>query len=83
MLGRKDNLPGIHGNEDGKNELTKTIDIQHSIYKIRGKQVMIDRDLATLYGVETRVLNQAVKRNIERFPQDFCFRLTDNEYANW
>ena len=46
---------------------------------IRGKQIMIDRDLAELYGVETRVLNQAVKRNMERFPERFRFQLTKEE----
>ena len=50
--------------------------IEARIYIIRGKKVMIDRDLATLYEVETKVLNQAVKRNIKRFPEDFMFRLT-------
>jgi len=44
---------------------------------------MIDRDLADMYGVETRVLNQAVKRNVERFPDDFMFQLTDDEFYNW
>ena len=44
---------------------------------------MIERDLAVLYGAETRVLNQAVKRNLERFPDDFMFRLTDIELKNW
>lgn len=53
--------------------------INESIYEIRGKQVMIDRDLAQLYGVETKQLNRAVKRNIERFPDDFMFQLTLNE----
>ena len=55
--------------------------IHAKIYEIRGQKVMIDRDLAEVYGVETRVLNQAVKRNIERFPTDFMFQLTDIEYA--
>jgi len=50
--------------------------IHNQIFTIRGKQVMIDRDLALLYGVETRVVNQAVKRNLERFPVDFMFELT-------
>ena len=49
--------------------------IQSKIYEIRGQKVMLDRDLAELYQVETRVLNQAVKRNIDRFPEDFMFRL--------
>lgn len=53
--------------------------IERFILTIRGKQVMLDRDLARLYGVETRVLNQAVQRNIERFPEDFMFRLTKEE----
>ena len=48
-------------------------EIQSKIYEIRGQRVMLDFDLATMYGVETRVLNQAVKRNIKRFPEDFMF----------
>jgi hypothetical protein len=54
--------------------------IQNRIYQIRGERVMIDKDLAFLYEVETRVLNQAVKRNSKRFPGDFMFQLTENEY---
>ena len=54
--------------------------IQSKIYEIRGHRVMLDRDLAELYQVETRVLNQAVKRNIERFPEDFMFQLTEDEW---
>lgn len=54
--------------------------IQNRIYEIRGERVMLDRDLAFLYEVETRVLNQSVKRNIKRFPEDFMFRLTNDEY---
>lgn len=57
--------------------------IQSKIYEIRGQKVMLDRDLAEMYGVETRVLNQAVKRNIERFPSDFMFQLTDEEMKIW
>ena len=53
--------------------------IESLILSIRGKQVILDRDLARLYGVETKVLNQAVKRNIERFPEDFMFQLTKEE----
>ena len=53
------------------------------IYFIRGQKVMIDRDLAELYGVETRVLNQAVRRNIKRFPEDFMFQLSQEEFTNW
>lgn len=54
--------------------------IQNIIYDIRGVKVMLDYDLASIYGVETRTLNQAVKRNMERFPQDFMFRLTEEEW---
>ena len=50
------------------------------IYFIKGKKVMLDRDLAELYGVETRVLNQAVKRHPRRFPDDFMFQLSSNEW---
>lgn len=53
--------------------------IESRIFLIRGKKVMLDRDLAELYGVETRTLNQAVKRNRERFPQDFTFQLNTRE----
>jgi outer membrane murein-binding lipoprotein Lpp len=55
--------------------------IKHRIYEVRGMQVMLDRDLAELYNVETRALNQAVKRNIDRFPDDFLFRLNKNEWT--
>ena len=55
--------------------------IKHSIYEVRGMQVMLDRDLAELYNVETKVLNQAVKRNIERFPEDFMFRMDNSEWV--
>ncbi|GHV16301.1 DNA-binding protein [Bacteroidia bacterium] len=54
--------------------------IQNKIYEIRGMKVMLDFDLASMYQVETRVLNQSVKRNIERFPDDFMFELTKSEY---
>ena len=53
--------------------------IQHKIHEIRGQRVMIDNDLSDLYGVSTKVLNQAVKRNIVRFPIDFMFQLTKEE----
>jgi len=56
--------------------------IQNRIYEIRGERVMLDMDLAALYGVETRVLNQAVKRNIKRFPSDFMFQLSAIEWKN-
>ena len=61
---------------------TAAIDvIKHRIYEVRGMQIMLDRDLAELYGVETKVLNQAVKRNIERFPEDFMFKLNKSEWV--
>ena len=56
--------------------------IQSKIYGIRGQKVMLDFDLAEMYEVETRVLNQAVKRNIERFPEDFMFQLAKDEWQN-
>ena len=56
--------------------------IQNKIYEIRGQRVMLDFDLAEMYQVETRVLNQSVKRNIKRFPSDFMFQLTNLEFEN-
>ena len=56
--------------------------IQSKIYEVNGIKVMLDFDLAELYEVETRVLNQAIKRNIESFPEDFMFRLTKEEWEN-
>ncbi|MGH9929308.1 MAG: ORF6N domain-containing protein [Pyrinomonadaceae bacterium] len=56
---------------------------QDAIQIIRGERVMVDRDLAALYGVTTSVLNQAVKRHIERFPEDFMFQLTTEEAKHW
>ena len=57
--------------------------VMEKIYYIRGEKVMLDRDLAGLYSVETRTLNQAVKRNENRFPEDFMFRLTKQEMEYW
>ena len=57
--------------------------IAGKIYLIRGTKIMLDRDLATLYGVETKVLKQSVRRNIKRFPPDFMFELTKEELKNW
>jgi hypothetical protein len=59
--------------------IINTEEIHSKIYIIRGKQVMLDRDLAILYNVQTKVLNQAVKRNKERFPESFSFHLTLSE----
>ncbi|MDP3292370.1 MAG: ORF6N domain-containing protein [Sulfuricurvum sp.] len=66
------------------NEVTASIDdsIKNKIYTIRGLQVMLDRDLAELYDVETKVFNQAIKRNSDRFPQNFMFQLTEEEHQN-
>ena len=63
-------------------ELTTAEDIQNLIYTVRGKQVMLDSDVANLYHYETKKINQAVKRNIERFPEGFCFQLTESELEN-
>ena len=57
--------------------------IARSILVVRGHKVLLDSQLALLYGVETKVLNQAVKRNQERFPEDFMFQLSDEEFENW
>ncbi|GEP94474.1 ORF6N domain-containing protein [Chitinophaga cymbidii] len=57
--------------------------IMSKIYIIRGEKVMLDRDLAQLYGVETKQLKRQVKRNIERFPKDFMFELSDQELRDW
>ena len=54
--------------------------ILNRIYMIRGQKVMLDRNLAEMYGVETKVLKQAVKRNMERFPNDFMFEMTESEF---
>ncbi|MEI9955745.1 MAG: ORF6N domain-containing protein [Ferruginibacter sp.] len=56
--------------------------IDNKIFEIRGQKVMLDFDLAALYEVETRILNQAIKRNIDKFPEDFMFRLTVNEWSH-
>lgn len=57
--------------------------IINKIYLVRGHKVMLDRDLAEMYGVETRVLNQAIKRNEKRFPADFMFQMTSEELSDW
>lgn len=64
-------------------EIQKIKNIQNNIFTIRGLQVMIDRDLAEIYGVETRRLNEQVKRNIDRFPEEFMFQLSKEEMENW
>lgn len=57
-------------------------EIEHRIYTVRGKQVMLDSDLAGIYQVETKVFNQAIRRNIERFPENFCFQLSADEWES-
>ena len=67
---------------DSKNQeyiIPQTL-VTSKIYMIRGRKIMLDRDLAELYEVETRVLNQAVNRNLERFPEEFMFQLTSEEF---
>ncbi len=61
------------------NELAKENKIGNMIYEIRGREVMLDSDLAKLYGVETKRINEAVRRNKNKFPERFCFRLTEHE----
>ena len=73
-------------NQNNKTEIIpvhiKPEDIENLVYTIRGKQVMLDHDLALIYGYEVRALNQQVKRNINRFPEDFMFQLSDEEFEN-
>lgn len=64
------------------NENKPTKQVESKIIVIRDTQVILDRDVAELYGVETRVINQAVKRNSERFPEGYILQLTPDEYAN-
>lgn len=70
-------------NKDTTPELFPGHIVLSKIFIIRDHKVMIDRDLAELYGVETRTLNQAVKRNLQRFPEDFMFQMTSDELAYW
>jgi hypothetical protein len=65
------------------NHLIPTVDIERRIYLVRGQRVMLDRDLADLYGVTTAALNQAVRRNLDRFPKDFMFQLAKEEFEKW
>ena len=71
----------MYQSEDEKTDLTENnnLDVRRKIITIRNTQVILDKDLAELYGVETKVLNQAVKRNIDKFPSDFRFQLTKEE----
>ena len=65
------------------NSLLSEETIANKIYFIRNQKVMLDRDLAILYGIETKRLKEQVKRNISRFPEDFMFELTKSEFENW
>jgi len=65
------------------NQLIPAADIERRIYLVRGQRVILDRDLAELYGVTTAALNQAVRRNLDRFPQDFMFQLEKEEFEDW
>jgi len=69
--------------QNGKVAVYTDENIINRIYLVRGKKVMIDRELAELYGVETRMLNQAVRRNTKRFPEDFMFQMTYEELEEW
>ena len=69
-------------NKESGIEKYETDNIKNLIYTIRGKQVMLDSDVAMLYHYETKKINQTVKRNIERFPKKFCFQLTEDEIEN-
>lgn len=63
-------------------ELVEEVKIENLIYEVRGKQVIVDANVAKLFGYETKYLNRQVQRNIERFPKDYCFQLTEEEYEN-
>lgn len=72
----------MSGNKHGEIAIAAEA-VMNQIYVIRGQKVMLNRDLSTLYGVETRVLKQSVRRNIDRFPEDFMFEMTAEELQNW
>ena len=67
--------------EENKSLIVPNDVIMNKIYYVRGQKVMLDLDLATLYKVKTKTLNQAVRRNISRFPEDFMFQLSNQEFA--
>ena len=70
----------VSTNEESDIKQYEIEDIKQKIYTIRGKQVMLDSDVARLYHCETKYVNRVVKRNISRFPEEFCFQLTEKEY---
>ena len=79
---KKDNDNVILVNKESDEEKYEADNIKNLIYTIRGKQVMLDSDVAMLYHYETKNINKAMKRNIERFPEDFCFQLAEKEVEN-
>jgi len=79
-LSKKSAIPGQPDNQHAVQVNASVEQIESRIFVIRGQKVMLDADLAELYGVEIRALNQAVKRNLERFPEDFMFQLAVDEY---
>lgn len=79
-MNEKNNIAPI--NEELNVVKYETENIKNLIYTIRGKQVMIDSDVSMLYQCETKYINRVVKRNIERFPEEFCFQLTEKEFQN-
>ena len=83
LIGLKNMAKDDNVAKAGNQQLPIESKVESLIRVIRGQQVMLDRDLAELYGVETRRLNEQVKRNIERFPEDFMFQLTKEEFENW
>jgi len=74
------NFLGVNSVLEANMEENNVMEIQNLIYEVRGQKVMLDSDLAVLYGVETKVLNRMVKRNIERFPDFFMFQVTEDEF---
>ena len=80
-MNKENNIAPI--NEDLNIAKYETENIKNLIYTIRGKQVMLDSDVAMLYHYETKKINQTVKRNIERFPEKFCFQLNEDETENY
>lgn len=79
----QENNTNVLINEEVNLVKQKTQNIKNLIYTVRGKQVMIDSDEAKLYHCETKYINRVVKRNIKRFPEEFCFQLTENEFQNY
>ena len=78
-MASENNKPAV---VNADSEIQNFGDIQSKIYTIRNQQVMLDSDLALMYQVKTKRLNERVKRNIARFPESFCFQLTKDEYDN-